>query len=98
MKNEVTEYTLHAILSLIMESSREFWNRWAESLRKYQMQNIVASLLEGASPLALLGAQVIYFSGGFIRNDQLSALATMLEDENEARAFASYLNQQGEQA
>lgn len=80
-----------------MESSREFWNRWAESLRKYQLQNIVASLLEGTSPLALLGAQVIYFSGGFIRNDQLTAIATMLDDENEARAFASYLTQQGEQ-
>jgi hypothetical protein len=43
----------------------------------------------------LLGAQVIYFSGGFIKNDQLTAIATMLEDENEAQAFASYLNQQG---
>lgn len=80
-----------------MKSSREFWNRWAASLRNYQLQNIVASLLEGASPLTLLGAQVIYFSEGFVRNDQLSALATMLEDENEARAFASYLTQQGEQ-
>jgi len=78
-----------------MESSREFWHRWAESLRKYQLQNVVASFLEGTSPLALLGAQVIYFSGGFIKNDQLTAIAAMLEDENEAQAFASYLNQQG---
>ncbi len=76
-----------------MQSSREFWRRWAESLRKYQMQNMVASLLEATSPLALVGAQVIYFGGGFIRNDQLTALATMLEDENEARAFASYLHE-----
>lgn len=79
----------------MMESSREFWNRWAESLRKYELQNIVASLLEGTSPLTVVGVQVIYFSGGLIRNDQLSALAAMLEDENEARAFASYLNQSG---
>ena len=78
-----------------MESSREFWHRWAESLRKYQLQNVVASFLEGTSPLALLGAQAIYFSGGFIKNDQLTAIAAMLEDENEAQAFASYLNQQG---
>ena len=81
----------------MMESSREFWHRWAESLRKYQLQNIVASLLEGTSPLALLGAQAIYFSGAFIRNDQLSALATLLEDEKEAQAFASFLNQNGAQ-
>jgi ABC-type Fe3+-hydroxamate transport system substrate-binding protein len=41
----------------------------------------------------LLGAQVIYFSGGFIKNDQLTALATMLEDEKEAQAFASFITQ-----
>lgn len=80
-----------------MKSSREFWSRWAETLRKYQMQNLVASFLDGASPLALVGAQVIYFGEGFVRNDQLTALATMLEDEKEAQAFASYLTQQGEQ-
>ena len=76
-----------------MQSSREFWVRWAESLRRYQLQDVVASVLEGTSPLALLGAQVIYFSGGFIKNDQLTALATMLEDEKEARTFASFITQ-----
>ena len=76
-----------------MQSSREFWVRWAESLRRYQLQDVVASVLEGTSPLALLGAQVIYFSGGFIKNDQLTALATMLEDEKEAQAFASFIIQ-----
>lgn len=76
-----------------MQSSREFWHRWAESLRKYQIQTMVASLLEAASPLALVSAQVIYFCGGFIHNNQISALANMLEDENEARAFALYLNE-----
>jgi hypothetical protein len=76
-----------------MQSSREFWVRWAESLRRYQLQDVVASVLEGTSPLALLGAQVIYFSGGFVKNDQLTALATMLEDEKEAQAFASFITQ-----
>ena len=83
----------YAILSLIMQSSREFWVRWAESLRHYQLQDVVASFLEGTSPLALLGAQLIYFGGGFIKNDQLTALANMLEDEKEAQAFASFLTQ-----
>jgi hypothetical protein len=78
-----------------MDSTREFWQRWAEALRKYQLHNIVASFLEGTNPLAVLGAQIIYFGGGFIKSDQLHAIATMLEDEKETQAFASYLNQQG---
>lgn len=78
-----------------MKSSREFWHRWAESLRRYQLHDLVASFLEAGSPFALLGAQAIYFSGGFIRNDQLTALAGLLEDESETREFASYLVNEG---
>lgn len=78
-----------------MKSTREFWQRWDESLRRYKLHDLVASILEAGSPLALLGAQAIYFSGGFIRNDQLTALATMLEEESEARAFASFLTREG---
>lgn len=75
-----------------MNSKREFWQRWAESLRRYQLHDLVASFLEAGSPFALLGAQAIYFGGAFIRNDHLDALAAMLENESETRAFASYLN------
>ncbi len=48
-------------------------------------------LLEAGNPLALLGAQVLYFGHGLIANDQLAALALTLEDDNETRAFASFL-------
>ncbi len=78
-----------------MIASREFWPRWAESLRRYQLHDLVASFLEAGSPLALLGAQAIYFSGGFIKSDQLTALAETLEEESEARAFASFLVHDG---
>lgn len=77
-----------------MKTPREYWPRWAETLRRYQLDNIVASLLEAGNPLALLGAQALYFSQGFIGSDQLTALATTLEEENEARAFASFLSQE----
>lgn len=79
-----------------MESTRAFWHRWAETLRQYQLNNIAASFLEAGSPLALLGAQALYFSGGFIRNDQLTALANMLEDEQETHAFISFLTRDGD--
>lgn len=80
---------------LTMKSTREFWQRWAESLRRYQLHDLVASFLEAGSPLALLGAQAIYFGGGFVKNDQLDALASLLEDENETKAFAAFLSREG---
>jgi hypothetical protein len=77
-----------------MKSSREYWPRWAETLRHYQLHELTASFLEAGSPLALLGAQALYFGRGFIRNDQLIALASTLEEESEVRAFAAFLTHQ----
>jgi hypothetical protein len=74
-----------------MKSTREYWPRWAESLRHYQLHELIASLLEAGSPLALLGAQALYFGRVFTTNDQLTALAEMLEEDSEAQAFASFL-------
>ena len=74
-----------------MKSSREYWPRWVETLRRYQLHGFAAMLLEAGNPLAPLGAQVLYFSCGLIANDQLTALALTLEEESEARAFASFL-------
>jgi len=74
-----------------MKPSRKYWTRWAETLRQYQLQEITASLLEAGSPLSLIGAQALYFGQGLIASDQLTALAQTLEEEEEARAFASFL-------
>jgi hypothetical protein len=74
-----------------MKSPREYWQRWAETLRRYQLHELAATLLEAGSPFALLGAQALYFSRGLILNDQLTALALTLEEDTEARAFASFL-------
>lgn len=77
-----------------MKSSREYWPRWAETLRRFQLHELTASVLEAGSPLALLGAQALYFSQGLIKNDQLTALAETLEEEQETRDFASFLIQE----
>ncbi|MBI3162345.1 MAG: hypothetical protein HYZ23_07530 [Chloroflexi bacterium] len=74
-----------------MKSSREYWPGWAETLRRYQLHELAASILEAGSPLALVGAQALYFSRGLIENDQLTALAATLEEDAETRAFASFL-------
>ncbi|HMU93481.1 MAG TPA: hypothetical protein PKE35_11980 [Anaerolineales bacterium] len=77
------------LYSLYMKPSREYWPRWAETLRRYQLTEFAASLLEAGSPLALLGAQALYFSRGLFESDQLTALAATLEEDGQA--FASYL-------
>jgi len=74
-----------------MKASRKYWLRWAETLRRYQLHEITASLLEAGSPLALLGAQALYFGRGLIESEQLTALAETLEEDEEARAFAAFL-------
>lgn len=76
-----------------MKPSREYWPRWAETLRRYQLHEFAASLLEAGSPLALLGAQALYFGRGLIESDQLMALAVTLEEDSEA--FASFLVKDG---
>ena len=77
-----------------MNTPRDYWPRWAEILRRYQLNEVTASLLEAGSPLALLGAQILYFSRGFFNNDQLAALAATLEEDYEARAFAAFLTRE----
>lgn len=79
------------LYSHIMKSSRKYWLRWAETLRRYQLHELIASLLEAGSPFALLGAQALYFGRGLIESDQITALAETLEEEDEARAFAFLL-------
>ncbi|MBM3126546.1 MAG: hypothetical protein FJZ87_15995 [Chloroflexi bacterium] len=79
-----------------MKSPREYWPRWAETLRRYQLNEIAASFLEAGSPLALLGAQALYFGRSFFDSEQITALALTLEEEPEARAFASFLIHSGE--
>jgi hypothetical protein len=77
----------------MMKSPREYWPRWAESLRRYQLHELAASFLEAGSPFTLLGAQALYFGRAFIEHEQLTALAETLEEDSEARAFASFLVQ-----
>lgn len=74
-----------------MKSPREYWPHWAETLRRYRLHELTATLIEAGGPLALVGAQVLYFGRGLIVSDQLTALALTLEEDNEARAFASFL-------
>ena len=73
-----------------MQSPREDWPRWAETLRRYQAEGLVSWLLEAGGPLVLLMAQVFYW-GQPILGDTAQALGRMLESDEEASAFAALL-------
>lgn len=73
---------------------RTYWSQWADFLRKWGMEGLVAWLLEAGAPLAPVGAQLLYAGqplfGSFTRGN-LGALAGMLEDDNEAESFVAFL-------
>ena len=71
---------------------REEWAHWAALLRQYHLDQLTAWALEAGGPLALLGAQALYFGRSFMGTRIADPLARLLEDENEVRAFAAYLH------
>jgi hypothetical protein len=77
---------------------RSAWFGWAEFLRRHGLENLAAFTLEAAGPLTVLGAQALYFSGPLLRpaltDVQRDALADLLEDRNEALAFAAFLREE----
>jgi len=76
--------------------SRADWSHWAESLRRFKLDGLASWLLEAGAPLTLLGAQALFISQPFIAGEKITALAHMLEQDEETQAFARYLR--GEEA
>jgi hypothetical protein len=77
-----------------MESQRGYWSQWAGFLRQWGLHGLAAWMLEAGGPLTLLSAQMLYFGQPFLRANQLDALAHMLEDHDEAQAFAAFLKKE----
>lgn len=78
---------------------KQNWKTWGAFLRQYGLDGLVAWLLEALGPFTLLFAQFLYVGSPFLRptvsGSQLDALADLLEDPQEARAFAAFLKETG---
>ncbi len=74
-----------------MNSPRDYWPRWAETLSRYQLGGLMAWFLEAGRPFSILLAQMLYMGRPFF-GEGLEALAHTLESEEDARAFASFLD------
>ncbi len=74
--------------------TQDEWPIWAAFLKRYQLDQLTAWVLEAGGPLVLLGAQALYFGRSFLGHQHVDLLARVLEDETEVRAFAAYLHGQ----
>jgi hypothetical protein len=74
---------------------RSYWPAWTHSLKQFGLDQIAAVFLEAAGPLNVLLAQFVYIGQPFLQNlfpgGQVQHFARLLEDPNEASAFAAFL-------
>jgi hypothetical protein len=80
-----------------MDSPRTYWPKWTESLRRLGLDGFAALFLEAGGPLHILGAQLLYMGQPFVTaqaSEGIRALANLLEQEDEAQAFAAVLKGQ----
>ncbi len=77
---------------------RDRWEPWAHFLQRFEMEKPAAFLLEAAGPLTILLAQVVYLGQPLLGRSKnradWEALAGMLEDPAQAKAFANYLKEE----
>ena len=81
-----------------MDTNHHIWRVWTNNLHRWGLQNLVASFLEAAGPLALIGAQFVYVGqpilDTFVPAGHLQALAGVLEDDNQRQAFVACLREE----
>jgi hypothetical protein len=76
-----------------MQTPRAYWSQWADLLNRWKLDHFAAWLLDAGGPLTLLGAQVLYIGQPFFKNGHVLALAEMLDDDIETKAFAYFLRE-----
>lgn len=72
-----------------------FWPTWAQFLHDKGATEFVAALLEGAAPLRIIAAQLMYAGTPFLGSrpavQKWRAFANLLEDPVKTASFVSFL-------
>ena len=76
-----------------MHTPKPQWTEWAKSLQRLKIDSVTAWLLEAGAPVALLGAQALFIASPFLGKNS-EALAHLLENAEETRAFAAFLREE----
>ena len=83
--------------TVIMDADRHIWRIWANFLQRWGLKDLVASILEAAGPLTLLGAQMVYLGQPFFNKSFLevhfTTLARLLEDSTQTQDFVAFLRE-----
>jgi hypothetical protein len=74
------------------------WEKWANRLQSSGLGGLAATLLQAGGPLTLVGAQLVYLSqpvfNSLIPDEQLTALAALLEEPAQTEAFIGQLRKE----
>jgi len=80
-----------------MQVERTDWQKWARKLQQWKLNEPAAVLLETTGPLAVVLAQIMYFSSPLVEwtmpAGQWENLAKLLENRDERQIFATILRE-----
>ena len=80
-----------------MKENHHIWRIWAKTLHLWGVDNLVATFLEAAGPLTIIGAQAIYIGqpvlNSFVPNEHLNVLTVVLEEDDQRDAFINYIRE-----
>lgn len=81
-----------------MDTNHHIWQVWTNNLHRWGLINLVASFLEAAGPLTLIGAQLVYIGqpilDSLVPARHLQALADVLEDDDQRQKFLTCLREE----
>lgn len=84
----------------LQPSNQQTYHTWANRLRQWGLHQLTAALLEAGGPLNLVSAQLVHIGqpvlGSFVAKPQLDALADLLEEPDQTRAFVECLREDSE--
>ena len=75
----------------------QIWETWVKRLQNWGLNDFAALALEAAGPINLIGAQLVYLTqpmlNSLLPNEQLTALAAMLEEPQQTQDFIQGLRE-----
>ena len=81
-----------------MKTPSTAWQSWIDQIHKWGIGEFTATFLEASEPLNLLAAQILFMGQPLLKGtraeDDLLALAHMLEDPDETISFAANLREE----
>lgn len=83
--------------TLTVYGIQQIWQPWVRNLHRWGVKDIVVTFLEVGGPINFIGAQIIYLCQPFLKysvsDQQIDALAGILEDPAQTKLFISLLRE-----